>query len=114
MSPRIAVVIREDPRKSGRAVEALRIALGLAAGDNPTTVVLLNEAPWLLAEEPEDLVDQEILEKHLPVFKELGTPFVVEPGARARVTLDADFAVREAARDEIASIIADADRVLVF
>ena len=45
----IVVVIQEDPQKSGRAVEALRIALGLGAGENPLTVVLLNQAPLLLS-----------------------------------------------------------------
>jgi hypothetical protein len=43
----IVVVIQEDPRKSGRAVEALRIALGLGSGENPMTVVLPNQAPLL-------------------------------------------------------------------
>jgi hypothetical protein len=33
--------------RSGRAVEALRIALGLGSGENPMTVVLLNQAPLL-------------------------------------------------------------------
>ena len=37
----IAVVISEDPFVTARPVEALRIALGLCAGDHETTVVLL-------------------------------------------------------------------------
>jgi len=49
--PSIIVLIRADPRQSGRAVEALRIALGLGTGDNPLTVILLDNAPLLLAED---------------------------------------------------------------
>jgi len=114
MSLSIAVVVRENPFKTHRAAEALRIALGLSTGDNPLTVILLNEAPVLLAEEPQDLVDADILSKHLPVLKELKIPFVVPSGAKAAFAVDPEFAVREASREEIAALIKNADRVLAF
>ena len=114
MSLSIAVIVRENPFKTHRAAEALRIALGLSTGDNPLTVVLLNEAPVLLAEEPQDLVDADILSKHLPVIKELKIPFVVPRGAKAKFALDSDFAVREASPEEITALIKSTDRVLAF
>ena len=110
----IVVVIQEDPRKSGRAVEALRIALGLGSGENPMTVILLNQAPLLLSEDTDDIVDVDILEKHLPVFKELNIPFLLEQDSRSRFSIDADFEMREAPESDIATTIANADRVLVF
>ena len=110
----IVVVIQEDPQKSGRAVEALRIALGLGAGENPMTVVLLTQAPLLLSEDTDDIVDVDILEKHLPVFKELNIPFLLEQDSRSRFSLDTDFTMREASESDIATTIATADRVLVF
>jgi sulfur relay (sulfurtransferase) DsrF/TusC family protein len=110
----IVVVIQEDPQKSGRAVEALRIALGLGAGENPMTVVLLNQAPLLLSEDTDDIADVDILEKHLPVFKELNIPFLLEQDSRSRFSLDTDFTMREASESDIANTIATADRVLVF
>ena len=114
MSPSIVVVIREDPRKSGRAVEALRIALGLGTGENPLTVVLLEESPLLLSEDAEDVVDAEILEKHVPVFKEFKIPFVVPSGTSARFSIDADFTLREAPEPDIVALISRADRVVAF
>ena len=114
MPPSIVVVIQADPRKSGRAVEALRIALGLGTADNPMTVVLLNQAPLLLSTEIDDVVDMEILEKHLPVFKDLNIPFLLQRNSRSSFPLDTDFEVREAAESDIATTIATADRVLVF
>ena len=114
MPPSIVVVIQADPRKSGRAVEALRIALGLGTADNPMTVVLLNQASLLLSTELDEVVDVEILEKHLPVFKELNIPFLLQHNSRSHVPLDPDFEVREAAESDIATTIATADRVLVF
>ena len=110
----IVVVIQEDPRKSGRAVEALRIALGLGSGENPMTVILLNQAPFLLSEDTDDIVDGDILEKHLPVFKELNIPFLLELNSRARFSLDTDFEMREVTASEITTTIATADHVLVF
>lgn len=114
MAPSIVVVIQEDPRLSGRAVEALRIALGLGTGDNPMTVVLRDQAPLLLSTEPDEIVDLDILEKHLPVFKEFKVPFLLEQGSRSRFSLDTDFEIRETAESDIAGTIAGADRVLVF
>jgi hypothetical protein len=112
--PSVVVIIRENPMKTPRAVEALRIALGLVAGENPLTVVLLDQAPLLLSDEIDDLVDVEILEKHLPVLKELQIPFVIAQGAKTRFPLDPAFNVREASETEIASLIASTHRVLAF
>jgi len=114
----ILVVIRDDPRKSHRAVEGLRIALGLSTGENPLTIVLLDDAPLLLTADPddldEDIIDGDILAKHLPVLKELQVPFVVPEGTKTRIELDPGFSVREAPAAEIASLTTTADRVLVF
>lgn len=114
MPPSIVVVIREDPLKTHRAVEALRIALGLSTGDNPMTVVLLGKAPLLISEDPEDLVDGEILEKYLPSFKQLEIPFVLHSGSSSDFELDPDFKVQKLSDDAIRSLVAGADRVLVF
>ena len=114
MPPSIAIVIREDPTKSHRAVEALRIALGLSTGGNPLTVILLDRAPLLLSKDLDAIVDGDTLERYIPALKELAPIFVVQSGARTRLPLDADFHVREEPAYEIASLIAQADRVLVF
>ncbi len=110
----ITLVIREDPRLSHRPVEALRIALGLAAGENPITVVLIGQAVQLLAEEAEDIVDVEILEKYLPSFKHIAIPFVLIYLAGPRPDLQDGFAVTIGSDDSAWRAIAEADRVLIF
>ena len=113
MSKRIAVVISEDPRGTARPVEALRIALGLSAGDHEMTVVLLGHASLLLRENTDEIVDVDILEKYLPSFKHLSIPFVVEPGT----VMDAwshDFSVATLPVDEIRQLTRSVDRALVF
>jgi len=113
MSKRIAVVISEDPRTTARPVEALRIALGLYAGDHKITVVLLGQAPLLLKEDTEDIIDVDILEKYLPSFQHLSIPIVIEPGT----VMDAGangFSVTPLPIDEIRQLVRSVDRSLVF
>ncbi len=110
----IALVIREDPRLTHRPVEALRIALGLAAGDNPITVILLGQAVQLLAEETDDLVDVEILEKYLPSFQHLAIPFLLLPPEGSSPDIQDGFAVTIGSNDAVHRTLAEAERVLVF
>jgi sulfur relay (sulfurtransferase) DsrF/TusC family protein len=113
MSKRIAVVISEDPCVTARPVEALRIALGLCAGDHETTVVLLGRASILLREDTEEIIDVDVLEKYLPSFKHLSVPFVVEAGT-AMAALADDFSVTTRTADEIRRLVQSADRSLIF
>lgn len=113
MSKRIAVVISDDPYVTARPVEALRIALGLCAGDHDTTVILLGPASRLLMEDTEEIVDAEILEKYLPSFKHLAVPFIVEPGSTMNTWSD-DFSVTTRTTDEIRQFIRSVDRSLIF
>src|SRR5206468_2289151 len=113
MAKRIAVVIAEDPTRTHRPVEALRIALGLCAGDHDTTVVLLGKAPLLLTDETDDVVDVDILEKYRPSFAQLAVPFVIESGSRVGIHLP-EFSVVRKASGEIRELLQSADRTLVF
>lgn len=113
MPKRIAVVISEDPRVTARPVEALRIALGLCAGDHETTVVLLGQAATLLMEDSDEIIDVDVLEKYLPSFKHLAVPFVVKVGTAMDLWSD-DFFVTPRTADEIRHFVRSADRSLIF
>ena len=113
MAKRIAVVISEDPFLTARPVEALRIALGLCAGDHETTVVLLGLSSRLLMRDTEEIVDVDILEKYLPSFKQLSILFIVEPGTAMDAWSD-DFFVTTQTADEIRKLVRTVDRSLVF
>ena len=113
MSKRVAVVIAEDPTTTHRPVEALRIALGLCAGDHETTIVLLGRAHLLLTEETEDVVDVDILEKYRPTLAQLGVPFIVDSGTGTNALLK-DFSVTQKSPAEIRSLLQTCDRTLVF
>jgi sulfur relay (sulfurtransferase) DsrF/TusC family protein len=113
MSKRIVVVISEDPCATARPVEALRIALGLCAGDHETTVVLLGRASLLLMKDTDEILDVDILEKYLPSFKHLSVPFIVEPETTMGTWSDT-FSVTARTHDEIRQLIRTVDRSLIF
>ena len=113
MSKTVVVVIQEDPRKTHRPVEALRIALGLVAGSHRTTVVLLGDSVRLLHEDVDDIIDVEILEKYLPSIEHLEMPFILH-SEKARAPIRENFHVSFHTDKEIRSLIESADRTLVF
>lgn len=110
----ILVLIQSNPLETHRPTEGLRIALGLSTGSASVTVVLLGQARMLLTEESSDVVEAEILERHLPVIQELELPIVLPEGSGESFSIDPDFAVREASHSGITSLLCQADRVLVF
>jgi sulfur relay (sulfurtransferase) DsrF/TusC family protein len=113
MSKTVAVVIQEDPRTTHRPVEALRIALGLVAGSHRTTVVLLGESVRLLHKDVDDVIDVEILEKYLPSIAQLEIPFVLQSESD-RAPIRENFHIQYCPDDNIRTLIASADRTLVF
>ena len=114
MSKQVVVLIREDPTQSSRAVEAIRIALGLSTGPNPISIILLNKARQLITDDAYDLPDGEILEKHLPVIKNLEIPVVIPIGSRETFSIDEEFTIQESSSSQMASLLEQADRVLAF
>jgi sulfur relay (sulfurtransferase) DsrF/TusC family protein len=109
----ITVVIQEDPRKTHRPVEALRIALGLVAGSHQTTVILLGEAFRLLTDETDDIIDVDILEKYLPSIAQLKIPFILQPSSN-QPTVRSEFQVQYDTDDRIADFVQSADCALIF
>lgn len=113
MAKNVAVVIQEDPRKTHRPVEALRIALGLVAGSHATTVILLREAVRLISEDTDDIVDVDILERYLPSIEHLEMPFILE-AATDRSAIRGEFRARYETDERIRSLVQSMDRTLVF
>jgi hypothetical protein len=114
MPKNLVILIREDPINTHRASEAIRIALGLSTGPNPVTVVLLENARQLISDNAYDLPDGEILEKYLPVIKNLELPIIIPLGSGKAFSLDQEFNIRESSPSQIASLVSHADRVLIF
>ena len=112
----VLVLISEDPRVSHRANEAMRIALGIVAGETPLDIVLTGPAVHLLDEDTDDLVDGDDIAKFRAALKKLGIPFHVEKGAAPPgPSWNADgHPVAPITADGIAGLMARAKRFLVF
>ncbi len=112
----VVILISCDPRVSGRAFEAMRIGVGIVAGENDVTLVLTGPAVHLLDDDTDDLVDGDDIDKFRANLKRLDIPFHVD--ARA-VPAQADWngaghPVVRCSAPEIAALVRRARRVLVF
>ena len=110
------VIISEDPRASHRANEAIRIALGVVAGENTVDIVLAGPGVHLLDEDTDDLVDGDDIVKYRAALKKLGIPFHVEHSALpADPEWNADrHTVIPTTAEGIAALVARATRFIVF
>jgi len=112
----VLVLISCDPRDSGRAFEAMRIGVGVVAGENAVTFVLTGPAVHLLDADTDDLVDGDDIAKFRENLKRLGVPFHVDAGS---VPTDPDWnadghPVVRVTRDQITELVRGARRLLVF
>ncbi len=109
----VLIVIEADPTKTHRAVEALRIALGLSTA-NPVQVALLDGSPRLLSEDNEDIIDLDILEQHLPAIPDMDVEFLVPPGTQQEYGIPTEYRIREVPNSALTSLLASSERALVF
>ena len=112
----VVVLISQDPRATGRAFEAMRIGIGIVAGENDVTFVLSGPAVHLLDDDTDDLIDGDDVAKFRANLKRLGVPFHVEAGA---VPEGPDWnaeghEIVRVTREQIADLVRAARRVLAF
>ena len=110
------VVITEDPRTSHRANEAMRIALGVVAGENQVDIVLSGPAVHLLDEDTDDLVDGDDVARYRGSLRTSASRFRVE---RSAVPSDPEWnaeghAVIPIGAEDLPALLARASRFIVF
>jgi hypothetical protein len=112
----VVVVIGADPRVTGRAFEAMRIGVGVVAGENEVTFVLRGPAVHLLDADTDDLVDGDDIAKFRDNLKRLEVPFHVEETA---IPTDPDWnegrhPIVPVSRQDIGALLRRARRFIVF
>jgi len=111
----VVVLISTDPRTSHRAFEAMRIGVGIVAGENDVTFVLAGPAAHLLDADTDELVDGDDVAKFRQSLRSLGVPFHVEASAIPAADWNEDgHEVIPVTSDQIASLVREARRALVF
>ena len=115
MGAPVLVLISADPKTTHRANEALRIALGILAGENDVTIVLRDKAIALLDEDTDDLVDGDDIAKHVATLGKLGQAFHVEEPTHRDDNRDRTrHNVIPVSPEELAELMARSDRFLIF
>jgi hypothetical protein len=112
----VLVVIGADPRASHRAFEAMRIGVGVVAGENAVTFVLRGPAVHLLDADTDDLVDGDDIAKFRDNLKRLEVPFHVEEDA---IPVDPHWnesghPIVRVSRAQIAELVRQGRRFIVF
>lgn len=112
----VVVLVSCDPRTSHRAFEALRIGVGIVAGENAVTFVLTGAAVHLLDADTDELVDGDDIAKFRASVRTLGVPFHVEASS---IPHDPDWneeghEVIPVSAEDIAGYLRDARRSLIF
>lgn len=87
MKPLALFIITSDPRASTYAVEAIRIAVGVAAWKRVDVAVYLRgPAVLTAAENVDDLVDADNLTRYTPLLRDLGRPVYIDSDFRPGLT----------------------------
>ena len=112
----VVVLIAEDPRTSHRAFEAMRIAVGIVAGENKVVVVLTGPAVHLLDADTDELVDGDDIAKFRASLRKLGVPFHVEVSSKPLEPHwnEEGHEVVAVTREQIAGVLRGARRSLIF
>jgi hypothetical protein len=111
----VLVLISTDPRQSHRAFEAMRIGVGIVAGENAVTFVLAGPAVHLLDADTDELIDGDDVAKFRASLQALGIPFHVEATAIPTDDWNEDrHEIVPVTADEIAALVRHARRALVF
>jgi hypothetical protein len=111
----VVVLISEDPRTSHRAFEAMRIGVGIVAGENAVTFVLAGPAAHLLDADTDELIDGDDIAKFRGSLRALGVPFHVDASAIPAADWNEEgHEVIPVSTDQIAELLRGARRSLVF
>jgi sulfur relay (sulfurtransferase) DsrF/TusC family protein len=112
---KILVLIKSNPFVSPRGVEGIRMALGLGSGVNQVEIILTGEAPFLLTEEREQILDYETLEKYISSFEDADQPFYIEEGfLEKHPDFETVYRYEPVTKKIISEKIAVGDKFLIF
>lgn len=115
MYKKITVLIQSDPRKSHRPCEGIRLALGMASGGHPVSVLLAQKGMFVLYRDREDWVDEDRLEKFLSILDDFSPIFFADEASTAEAEpAKMDREIHLLSKTEFALKIAEADCLFIF
>jgi hypothetical protein len=114
MKPLALFVIDADPRTSGRVVEAIRIAVGVAVWKRvEVAVYLAGPAALAAAENVDDLVEADNLVRYTPLLHDLERPVYIDGTFQPGLS-EASMPIEAIDRDKLAELAARSTYLLRF
>ena len=110
----LLVIITQDPRESGRAAEAVRMAAGVGIWEQVTVnLCLRHAAAAALGESAEGLPEGQLFTQFLQMVRESGGEGYVQADSDTCVDLEGDVIFNRNLKDEkVAELAAQADYVM--
>ncbi len=116
MKPKVLFIISDDPRRSARPAEAIRIAAGVGTWRKVEIAVYLRDAAVLaLSEYADEFIDEDNYTRYFPIIGEWGGPIYVQQGALLLRDLgDSALKYQEISDEQLARIAAESEYVVNF
>ncbi len=114
MASHVVILIRSNPKESHRPVEAIRIALGLAAGAHQVDLILADQAPLLLTEQIYNCVDHEMAQHYFSMLGQFIPMMIIEKGSMRDVLPEFISQTIQLDWNQISEKIIDADCFISF
>lgn len=115
MGDNLAIMMRRSPFNSVRIHEALRSCVGLSMGDDPLTMVFVEDGVYALSAKGKPVIAGFDWNKHLEMLKELEFDLIVDKqSADERGITEFNHEPLLKSRDEIAAILKDAKAVITY
>ena len=116
VKPKVLFIISEDPRRSARPAEAIRIAAGVGTWKKVEIAVYLRDAAVLaLSEYADEFIDEDNYTRYFPIIGEWGGPIYVQQDAPFLRDLgDSPLKYQEISDEQLARVAAESEYVVNF
>jgi len=116
MGDNLVIMMRHSPVSSVRTFEALRSCVGLSMGDDPLTMIFVEDAVYAMSPKVKPVIEGFDWNKHIEMLEELEFDLVVDKKAAEErgITEFTYESTQLKTSEEIAGILKDAKAVITY
>lgn len=115
MGDNLVIMLRHSPFASTRTFDALRSCVGLTMGDDPLTMVFVEDGVYTLSAKGKPVLPGFDWNKHLEMLKDLEFDLIVDKqSADERGVTEFNWEPIEKSRDEIADVLKNAKAIITY